>query len=426
MSALCSWASLFSVAILLPELIESVSRLVNLPAIQGPISPAIRSDASDVDTETDTDIIQKLHDIQKSTASDQHKLLALESLGVWSSKRNKAIVPIILWLEPEYWCNTASQVATLGECAFHQLPPSHRLLIMASRIMTQAIYPFVVEIEKISDYIRSKIEISQITTSPVSEGISELYSEVLQLRPLVYFAIIYYETLIHHLDRTPRSAITRLKMKPYCFIRWNKKSIDALKRKYWSRWNCSESIRVQHDHDVMDGHVRYHKILSITSSGCCIDEVTKAVTTSAIMDTALVCQGALYSDIRRPMLFDSTSEFKNEYLRQIVDSALHWYSSQRQTRDLCDELIGVFHHICSDIKTAEIHHYIQQQMSRTDTSHDFANETRSIMNSFRDANRCSYEHQTDDERYIVRHHFLSHTEPSFRALTESLYSAEYV
>ena len=121
--------------------------------------------------------------IRKSDVSDQSKIALLESIGVYSrnesmqarkhSNSDQAYFTITrkrrtLFFEPEFWSSGERSYEMMlartndTSFGFHHLSQIEQMLVMCSRIVTQAIYPFFVEIQSIHKYLKSAMNIYSI------------------------------------------------------------------------------------------------------------------------------------------------------------------------------------------------------------------------------------------------------------------------
>ena len=306
----------------------------------------------------DVILFQKLSIIRCAESSDSQRIASLEMMRVFSnvsiSYKSEIMMP---FFEPEYWCYPSSRryklrmkskYKTPRSIDFFELPIKSRVAVMASRIIIQAIYPFFTDINEISKYLEMSeccaTEHIQYNSSHYFKlAPTSLYREVSRLKPLVYFAALYYQQIMHEnrldTNSSSNSSIIYELMDRYKFVNLSKETIQWIKCEYFRSWQHNKMTAYQHMQDLVEDHVRYWDILYLSSFDAhedMINEMKQKVTTLAIVETFDVIRGNYAGII--------TSQQSMElHIYQILQHAL--YQVARNRRDLCRRLSRVLRNI---------------------------------------------------------------------------------
>ena len=297
--------------------------------------------------------------LRRSNISDANKLEFLEYIGMYSSSSSGPVS--LIYFYPELWLNYQSYAYYHGpSISFNELPRMNRILVMSSRVISQAIYPFVSEINSLRNYVCEYLShraptriiyslyqnLQQYGNLPTT---SILYQMMSTKDPLGYFAALYFEELIDNfvdsLDDanniifdTNHTQMIYAGMKNYNFIEWNPPIIRMIKRQYFEAWKTDLNLQKRHRYHLLTYHELYSQMLDLPNifELFYFNPLRIKISTIALLETFDAC------------LSDTSCNISNhdEYLSKetiLMHGLDNYYHEQIE---LCRKLMHRFLKIC--------------------------------------------------------------------------------
>ena len=335
---------------------QNVSRRLYAAEIQSLCSFLVETD-NDLYVETVSRMLWMIR-FSACSLSDEERMKLLELIGVYSVRIHELFFDLrprerLFFFEPEYWSVSRSDIARNNEekhsiIDFYGLPSKQRLLVMTSRIVTQSMYPFFVEIESLHRYLAETVNAKNGRNTSKSKpwcpriahsySVSNAYLDVAAQRPFLYFAVLYYEATMNALgfDLSSFSESVRTKMSEYKFIQWTPSKIEMVKAEYFRNWRNTASVHRHHSFDFLDDHQTYHDLLGV--HGAKHQSLRLSVTTQCILEAFDVWTNEPFGDIRSVFIYHPA--MTRSFLFKLLDLGIEHFV--RRKKNLYLAVLRVF------------------------------------------------------------------------------------